>query len=146
MECSDISREYPPCPLVGVGALIVDEGRIVLIKRGREPAKGEWSVPGGLVNVGESLRDAVSREALEETGLKVQIEALVELVERILHDDEGQTRYHYVIADYRCRAVGGYLRAGSDASDVLWVHQDDLHRFGLAPITIEIIRKALDSG
>jgi len=142
IERSDISREYPPFPLVGVGALIIDDERIVLIKRGREPAKGEWSIPGGLVKVGETLKDAVSRETLEETGLQVQSETLVELVERIFRDDQGRERYHYIIADYRCRVVGGNLTAGSDASEALWVHQAELHHYDLAPITIEVIRKA----
>ncbi len=103
----DIPREYPASPLVGVGALITDQSRIVLIRRGMPPAAGEWSIPGGLVRLGETLRDAVVREAREETALCVEPWALVELVERIFTDEQGRISYHYVLADYACRVVGG---------------------------------------
>lgn len=139
-----ISREYPPVPLVGVGALVVGDGRVLLIRRGTEPSKGQWSIPGGLVEVGESLRDAVIREALEETGLLVQPEVLVELLERIFHDDHGRIRYHYVVADYRCRVVGGRLTAGSDALEAAWFGRNELDSLELAPVTMSVILKALD--
>jgi len=94
------SREYPRFPLVGVGALIVDDRRIVLIRRAKPPSVGEWSIPGGLVHVGETLVEAVKREAFEETGLEVEPLGLVELLERIFPDDRGRVRHHYVLADY----------------------------------------------
>jgi 8-oxo-dGTP diphosphatase len=138
------SREYPPYPLVGVGALIVAEGRIALVRRGQPPSKGEWSIPGGLVNVGETLAQAVIREAAEETSLQVEPLDLVELLERVFRDDQGRVRYHYVLADYLCRVAGGALRAGSDAAEAGWFGRGELHHLNLAPITLRVILKALD--
>jgi len=137
------SREYPRFPLVGVGALIAEGNRVVLVQRGKHPAKGEWSIPGGLVNVGETLREAVVREASEETGLLVEPGELVELLERIFRDAEGKVRYHYVLADFLCSVRGGELIAGSDASQARWVDRDDLHALGLAPVTLNVILKGL---
>lgn len=136
------SREYPVRPLFGVGALIIDRERIILVKRGKQPARGEWSIPGGLVKTGEPIKTAVMREVLEETGLEVEPQSLVELVERIFPDGTGRIRYHYVIADYLCRVVGGSLNAGSDAREAVWVARSDLHRYSLAPITADVISKA----
>ncbi len=141
---SDKSREYPSRPLVGVGALIREENRIVLVRRGRPPGEGEWSIPGGLVKTGETLKQAVVREAREETGLKVEPLSLVELLERIFPDDLGRTRHHYVLADYLCRVVGGTLKAGSDATEALWVDRSGLQLYSLAPVTWEVILKGLD--
>lgn len=140
----EIRREYPAAPLVGVGALIVDRARIVLVRRGKPPAEGEWSIPGGLVGLGETISEAVAREAREETGLTVQPEVLVELLERIFQDEQGRVRYHYVLADYFCRVIGGALSAGSDAVEARWVHREDLQHFVLAPITLKVVLKALD--
>jgi 8-oxo-dGTP diphosphatase len=137
----DNSREYPSRPLFGVGALIIEGDSIVLVTRGRNPSKGEWSIPGGLVKIGETISKAVMREVLEETGLQVEQQALVELLERIFPDDRGKVRYHYIIAEYLCRVVGGELKAGSDAQKAVWVAQRDLHRYSLAPITLEVILK-----
>ncbi len=141
-----MSREYPSTPLVGVGAVITAGSRVVLIRRGKEPSRGEWSIPGGLVRVGETLTQAVAREAAEETGLTVRPEELIELLERIFHDDRGRVQYHYVLADYRCHVTGGQLAAGSDALDAQWVERDDLGPLGLAPVTLNVILKALDTG
>jgi ADP-ribose pyrophosphatase YjhB (NUDIX family) len=138
----ETSREYPVRPLFGVGALIIDRERIILVKRGKQPAKGEWSIPGGLVETGEPIKTAVMREVLEETGLEVEPQSLVELVERIFPDGTGKIRYHYVIADYLCRVVGGSLNAGSDAREAVWVARSDLHRYSLAPVTSDVITKA----
>ena len=137
-------RQYPSRPLVGVGALIADSGRIVLVRRGSLPSLGEWSIPGGLVKVGETLKDAVIREAFEETGLQVEPYDLVELLERIFHDQAGRVQYHYVLADYLCRAVGGALIAGSDVTDAAWVDREQLPELGLAPVTLRVALKALD--
>lgn len=138
----ETSREYPVRPFFGVGALIIDRERIILVKRGKQPAKGEWSIPGGLVEAGEKIKTAVMREVLEETGLEVEPQSLVELVERIFPDSTGRIRYHYVIADYLCRVVGGSLNAGSDAREAVWVTHSDLHRYSLAPVTLDVISKA----
>jgi 8-oxo-dGTP diphosphatase len=138
-----IEREYPHAPLIGVGALILDGDRIVLARRGKEPSCGEWSIPGGLVHLGETLQEAVVREAMEETGLQVEPQHLIELLERIFPDENGRIQYHYVLADFSCKVVGGKLEAGSDASEVMWADACRLEDFNLAPITLKVIRKAL---
>ena len=138
------SREYPDFPFVGVGAIIAQDNRVILVQRGRQPSKGDWSIPGGLVNVGETLRDAAIREALEETGIEVETIQLVELVERIFHDDSGRVQYHYVLADFLCSVRGGKLAAGSDALDAKWFHRDELQQLDLADITLQVILKGLD--
>jgi 8-oxo-dGTP diphosphatase len=143
-EPSDcLSRKYPAHPLVGVGAIIIVEDRIALVRRGKQPSKGEWSIPGGLVKVGETLSDAVIRVTLEETGLHVRPLDLVELLERIFRDQQGRVRYHYILADYLCSVAGGDLSAGSDAAEAGWFKRHELARLNLAPVTLRIIFKAL---
>jgi 8-oxo-dGTP diphosphatase len=139
-----MSREYPQNPLVGVGAIIAQDNRVALVRRGSQPSKGEWSIPGGLVDVGETLEDASIREALEETNLVVEPTRLVELVERIFRDDSGRVQYHYVLADFLCRVKGGQLTAGSDALDARWFRRDELQQLNLADITLKVILKGLD--
>ncbi len=134
-------REYPAAPLVGVGAVIVHEGRVLLVQRGTEPARGRWSIPGGLIEVGEPLSLAVVREVREETGLEVEPVELIELLDRI-HRDGDRIRYHYVIADYLCRVVGGTLHAASDADAVRWVERPEWNSHSalvLDPITVRVI-------
>jgi 8-oxo-dGTP diphosphatase len=138
-----ISREYPNFPLVGVGAIISQHNQVILVRRGKEPSKGDWSIPGGLVDVGETLRDAVIREALEETGLEVEPTELVEVVERIFRDDLGRVQYHYVLADFLCHVRKGNLFAGSDALDAKWFRPDELPDLNLAEITLRVILKGL---
>ena len=136
-----MQREYPEMPLVGVGAVIVHQDRVLLIRRGTEPMKGRWSIPGGLIELGESLHDAVRREIREETSLDVEPVALVELVDRV-HRDETRVRYHYVIADYLCRVVGGEPQAGSDAAEVYWASQPEWlteSAIGLDPFTARVV-------
>jgi mutator protein MutT len=123
-----MQREFPLAPLVGVGAVIVDEGRVLLARRGNEPMKGHWTLPGGLLELGETLSDGVMREVREETGLTVEVLQLIELLDRIhrLKEDQGaRVRYHYVIADYLCRVTGGPLHAASDADAVRWVEREE---------------------
>jgi 8-oxo-dGTP diphosphatase len=140
-----IEREYPAAPIVGVGAVVVDAGRVLLVQRGREPLKGKWSLPGGMLEVGESLHQGVVREVEEETGLKVEPIELVELLDRIVRDetDAGERiRFHYVIADYLCRVVGGALKAASDAEAVRWVERAEWNShsmLALDPITVRVI-------
>ena len=134
-------REFPETPLVGVGAVIVQEGRVLLVQRGREPLKGHWSLPGGMVVLGESLLAGVIREVKEETGLLVEPVELIELLDRI-HRQGERVRYHYVIADYLCRVTGGDLKAASDADAVRWVERAEWNSHSalvLDPITVRVI-------
>lgn len=128
-------------PLVGVGAVIVHQGRVLLVQRGREPMKGRWSIPGGLVETGEMLSEAVVREVREETGLEVEPVELIELLDRI-HREGERVRYHYVIADYLCRVTGGTLKAASDADAVRWTERAEWNSHSalmLDPITVRVI-------
>ena len=136
-----MQREYPLAPLVGVGAVVVRQGRVLLVRRGAEPMKGRWSLPGGLLELGESLTGGVAREVREETGLVVEPVELIELLDRI-HRDGERVRYHYVIADYLCSVLGGELCAASDADDVRWVERAEWNSHGallLDPITVRVI-------
>jgi 8-oxo-dGTP diphosphatase len=141
---ANVRREYPEAPLIGVGAVIVHDARVVLARRANHPSAGEWSIPGGLVHLGETLTEAVIREAYEETCLHVEPQCLVELVERIFPDENGKIRHHYILADYYCIVTGGTLRAASDATEVAWVHSSELDYFNLAPITLQVIQKTLE--
>ncbi len=136
-----MQREFPEVPLLGVGGVVVHEGRVLLVQRGREPLKGQWSLPGGLLEVGESLESGVIREVEEETGLRVQPVQLIELLDRI-HREGDRVRYHYVIADYLCRVTGGDLHAASDAAAVRWVERAEWNSHSvlvLDPVTVRVI-------
>lgn len=137
-------REYPDRPFVGVGGVIIDEvGRVVLIRRRFEPLAGEWSLPGGTLEVGESLESAVAREMREETGLVVTVGPVVEVFDRIMHDDEGRVRFHFVLVDYLCWPAGGTLRADSDVSDAVFVDPLDLGPYGLTAKATGVIERAV---
>ena len=140
-----MSREYPDRPFVGVGAVIVDAtARVLLVKRRFEPLAGEWSLPGGGVDVGETLEASVIREMREETGLEVEIGAVIEVFDRIMHDAGGRVQYHYVLVDYVCRPTGGTLAAASDVADVLWVEPAALAGFNLTDKATQVIRRGLE--
>ncbi len=143
------SREYPERPVVGVGGVIVDRGRTVLIRRGTEPLLGQWSIPGGTIEVGETIEEAVHRELREETGLEVRVLELIELFDRIYFEngaaatqDRKQPRYHYVIADYLCELIGGEPRAGSDVTDLAFAREEELGKFHLTEKATSIVKKA----
>jgi ADP-ribose pyrophosphatase YjhB (NUDIX family) len=137
-------RRYPERPIVGVGGVIVDGDRVVLVRRGHEPLKGQWSLPGGAVELGESLVEALEREMLEETGLRVRTGPIVDVVDRVHLGDDGRVEYHFVVVDYLCTVVGGDLASGSDAADVCWVAAADLPRYLLTPPAAAVVRKALE--
>jgi 8-oxo-dGTP diphosphatase len=134
------SREYPERPIVGVGAVIIEEDRVLLIKRGQAPLKGEWSLPGGALELGETLEDGICREVFEETGLIIETIGVVEVVDRISRDADGRVQYHYVLVDYLCRLTGGSLACATDADDARWATLEELGP--IAPFTAEVIHKA----
>lgn len=138
-----MGREYPDNPLVGVGAVIVQDGRVLLIRRGQAPLLGEWSLPGGVLECGETLREAVIREAHEETGLTVETREMLGVYERVTRSDDGRVRYHYVLIDFLCQPCGGELKAASDAADARWFACEELDALNLPRDTREVIEKGL---
>ena len=152
------SRQYPDRPFVGVGAVIVSTSleagrstslepggaRVVLIRRRFEPLAGEWSLPGGIVEAGETLDACVAREMREETGLEVEVGPVIEVFDRITRDDEGRVRYHYVLVDYLCWPSGGTLRAGSDVDAAVWADPSDLSAYHLTGKVTTVIARALE--
>jgi ADP-ribose pyrophosphatase YjhB (NUDIX family) len=138
-------RKFPDRPLVGVGAVIVDGDRVVLVKRGHEPLKGEWSLPGGAVELAETLAEAVAREVREETGLDVEVGPVVEVLDRIHRTSEGRVEYHYVLIDYLCSCRGEKtVRGGSDAADARWVPVRELAAHGVSETAVAVIHKGLE--
>jgi len=143
------SREYPERPVVGVGGVIIDRGRALLIRRGSEPLLGEWSIPGGTLELGESLGNGVARELLEETGIEVRVLDLIEVFDRIFLDDgataaeeKRKPRFHFVIVDYLCERLAGEPRAGSDVTDVAFAREEELPRFHLTETATRVLKKA----
>jgi 8-oxo-dGTP diphosphatase len=136
-----MQREFPEVPLVGVGAIIIEDGRVVLVKRLHPPLQAEWSIPGGVLEVGELVRDAAIREAREETGLIVEPGELLGVYDRVLRDAEKRVQYHYVLIDFLCRRVSGDLAAASDAAEVRWFGWEELPGLKLAEDTVDVIRK-----
>jgi 8-oxo-dGTP diphosphatase len=137
-------RMHPTRPVVGVGAVVFDAGRVLLVKRAHAPLKGEWSLPGGVVELGETLEVAVAREVLEETGVQVDVGPLVEVVDRIERGQDGRVEYHFVILDYLCRPHDNRLTCGSDAADVRWAGLPELRDLRVTETAIAVVRKALD--
>ena len=135
-----MKREYPDAPLVGIGVIIVEDGRVLLVKRGHAPLAGEWSIPGGVLEVGETLREAAIREALEETCLAIEAADLLGVYDRVLRDHDGRTLYHYVLIDFLCRRVAGEARASGDADEVSWFTSEEIGKLKLAEDTAEVIR------
>jgi ADP-ribose pyrophosphatase YjhB (NUDIX family) len=139
-----MKRDYPDRPIVGVGAVIVEDGRVLIVRRARPPLQGEWSLPGGVVELGETLRAAAEREALEETGLIVKATELLEVVDRIIPGEDGNFEYHYVLVDFLCHRTGGSLKAASDVSEVRWASQTKLREYGLEQMAIDVVGKAFE--
>ena len=138
-----MKRDYPDRPMVGVGAVIVRDGRVLLVRRATEPLKDEWSVPGGALELGEKLRDGAAREAWEETGLRVEVGEVLDVFDSIFPDADGRAQYHYVLIDYLCRPAAGEPAPGSDVSQVKWVSEADLATLNLRPSIIQVVRKGL---
>jgi ADP-ribose pyrophosphatase YjhB (NUDIX family) len=139
-----VSREYPDYPRVGVGAIVLHEGRVLLVKRGRAPGFGLWSVPGGLVDLGETSVDAARREVEEECGLKVRIAGLVGVLDRVTRDAEGRVRYHWVLVDYLAIPESDdAITAGSDAAEVRWVTIEEVERLQITEGLVDMIRRAV---
>lgn len=138
-----MKRIYPEQPIVGVGAVIVRDGRALLVRRNTEPLKGEWSVPGGALELGEKLRPGAAREVLEETGLHVEVGEVLDVFDSIFPDADGRTQYHYVLIDFLCVSIAGEAVAGSDVCEVRWVGDAELERLGLRPSILQVIRKGL---
>lgn len=137
-------REYPERPLVGVGGVVIAGGRTLLIKRGSAPLEGQWSIPGGMLELGESIAEGVRRELAEETGIEVRVLDLIEVFERVIPGEAGRTRYHFVILDYLCEMVSGEAKAASDVTDVAWAREDELERFQLTAIATRVIKRAFE--
>jgi mutator protein MutT len=135
-----MKREYPDVPLVGVGAIIIDRDRVVLVKRGHAPLAGEWSIPGGLLEVGETMRQAAVREALEETGMCVEVGDLLGVYDRLVRDADERTLYHYVLIDFRCRRIAGEPQAADDATEARWFSRAEIRELALAEDTAEVIK------
>ena len=136
-----MQREYPEQPLVGVGAIIIENSRVVLVKRAHPPLQAQWSIPGGVLEVGELVRDAAVREAREETGLTVEPGELLGVYDRVLRDPDGRVQYHYVLVDFLCRRVSGELQAADDAAAVRWFTREELPALNLAEDTLEVVHK-----
>jgi ADP-ribose pyrophosphatase YjhB (NUDIX family) len=144
-----MAREYPDRPVVGVGGVVIEDGRALLIKRGTEPLLGQWSIPGGTLELGESLQHGVARELLEETGLEVQVLDMIEAFDRIFLDpaapnagDRSRPKYHYVIVDYLCERLAGEAKAGSDVTDIAYAREDELEKFHMTSTATRVLHRA----
>jgi len=144
-----MAREYPDRPVVGIGGVVIENGRALLIKRGSEPLLGQWSIPGGTLELGESLQEGVARELLEETGLEVRVLDMIEAFDRIFLDpaalhaqDRSRPKYHYVIVDYLCERLAGEAQAGSDVTDIAYATEEELERFHMTSTATRVLHRA----
>ena len=144
-----MGKEYPDRPVVGVGGVVIENGRTLLIKRGSEPLLGQWSIPGGTLEIGETLQEGVARELLEETGLIVEVQDMIEVFDRIFTEhgpkssgDPARPKYHYVIVDYLCERRGGEAKAGSDVTDIAYAVEEELEKFHLTSTAERVLRRA----
>jgi len=142
-EARAAARRYPPKPVTGVGGVILIDGKVLLVRRRFEPMAGRWSLPGGTLELGETLQEGAAREMKEETGLEVKVGPVLDVFDRITRDADGRVLYHYVLVDFLCRAVGGVPKAASDASEIALVDPVDLDRYNLSEETVDVINKAL---
>jgi len=138
-----LPREYPDRPQVGVGALVIRDGRVLLVRRGRPPANGLWAIPGGRLELGETLQQAAEREVFEETGITIRAGQPFYTFDSIVRDEQGRVRYHYVIVDLLAEYVSGEVRPGDDAQDAAWLSLAELERLPTHPVTLELVRRVL---
>jgi len=143
---STISKQYPDHPRLAVGAVVFKDGRVLLVRRGQPPSEGEWAIPGGSVEIGETLQQAAQRELLEETGIVIQAGAPCFLFDVIQTDADGRARFHYVVIDLLADYVEGYPRAGGDAADARWVSAEELAGLALNPTTRELLQQRFGFG
>lgn len=136
-----MAREYPDAPVAAVGAVVIDGDTVLLVRRALPPRQGEWSLPGGRLELGESMADGVRREVREETGIEVEVGDVVEVFDRIHRDVSGGIRYHFVIVDFLCRPVGGTLAAGDDAADARWVARAEVAALGVNAYAVSVIER-----
>jgi len=136
-----VKRLYPKQPIVGVGAVVICDGKILLEKRKNEPGKGKWSIPGGLVELGESVEQTVTREVKEETGLEVEKPEHIDVVDNVVRDDNGEIKYHFVIIDYFVKLKGGTLKAQSDAEELKWIPLNDAEKYDLTKTFREFLQR-----
>lgn len=135
-------REYPERPVLAVGGVVVSDGHALLIRRGHPPLGGRWSIPGGILELGETILQGVARELGEETGIQSRALELIEVYEKMVPDAAGQPKYHFVILDYLCEFQGGSLQAGSDVTEAAWVAEEDLERFSLTAAARCVVQRA----
>ncbi len=140
---STMKREYPEAPIAGVGVVVVKEDKVLLVRRGKEPGRGRWGLPGGAVELGETVAQAAEREVDEECGIEIEIRDVIEVIDRIIPDDDGQIRYHYILIDLLAEHRRGDPIASSDATEVRWVLEKELDQLELSPATSRVIRKGL---
>ena len=140
-EKANLKKEYPKHPIVGVGAIIIRNGRILIVKRKSEPGKGKWSVPGGLVELGETVGQAVVREVKEECGLDVEVDSLIDVVDSLTKDERGDIKYHFVILDFFVKLKGGKLKPGDDAEEVKWVPLKEVEKYDLTKTFREFLKR-----
>ena len=138
-----MGKRYPKQPIMSVGAIIIDKNKVLLIRRAAPPGKGLWAIPGGIVKLGEKLEDAVKREVKEETGLEVEVGKLIDLVEVLIKDDKGRIEYHYIIADYETKVIGGKLKASSDALEAKWFNLNEIEKIEATKSTKKILKKIM---
>ena len=139
-----MKKEYPKHPIVGVGAIIIQNGKILIVRRGSEPGKGKWSVPGGLVELGETVKQTVVREVKEECGLDVEVDRLIDVVDSMTFDENGKLKYHFVILDFFVKLKGGELKPGDDAKEALWVPLEEVEKYDLTRTFRDFLKRNVE--
>ena len=135
-------REHPQRPIIAVGGVVIHDERALLIRRGQPPLEGRWSIPGGILEIGETITSAIERELKEETGIAVRVLGLLEIYEKVLRDSDNRAQYHFIILDYMCEFVEGEAEADGDVTDAAWVNENDLETLQLTSAALRVVKKA----